>query len=292
MALNPGSKSTPVRVVFNSSQKYRGYSLNSSWELGPDVMNNLHGVLLRFREDLVGGQGDIKKMFYMVRIPKEEQMMQLFLWQFPGEDKIKTFCMTRLVMGNKPSGNLSLIALRETAELNNNKEKYPEAYQAIKNDSYVDNLFVTADNVENLKAKIKEIEKVSAMGGFFYKEWIISGEDIPEQLIGVTLENAIGIDEEKALGIYWNVKDDKFYVKANLDKPSKKPKKNDITVEVDGIEYLINITIKPHLTLRICLSLHAKAYDPLGLVLPVRMIGNLLFRKTLQALKKERQGKI
>ena len=118
--------------------------------------------------------------------------------------------MTRLVMGNKPSGNLSLIALRETAELNNNKEKYPEAYQAIKNDSYVDNLFVTADNVENLKAKIKEIEKVSAMGGFFYKDWIISGEDIPEQLIGVTLENAIGIDEEKALGIYWNVKDDNF----------------------------------------------------------------------------------
>ena len=167
MALNPGSKSTPVRVVFNSSQKYRGYSLNSSWELGPDVMNNLHGVLLRFREDLVGGQGDIKKMFYMVRIPKEEQMMQLFLWQFPGEDKIKIFCMTRLVMGNKPSGNLSSIALRETADLNDNREKYPEAYQAIKHDSYVDNLFVTADNVENLKAKIKDIEKVSAMGGFF-----------------------------------------------------------------------------------------------------------------------------
>jgi hypothetical protein len=42
MALNPASKSTPVRVVFNSSQKFRGYSLNSSWELGPDVLNSLH----------------------------------------------------------------------------------------------------------------------------------------------------------------------------------------------------------------------------------------------------------
>ena len=80
MALNPGSKSTPVRVVFNSSQVFKGQSLNSSWDLGPDIMSNLHGVLLRFRKDLVGGQGDITKMFYMVRVTREELMMQLFIW--------------------------------------------------------------------------------------------------------------------------------------------------------------------------------------------------------------------
>merc|ERR1711888_380693 len=38
MAPNPSSKTTPVRVVFNSSQKYKGHSLNNSWELGTDVM--------------------------------------------------------------------------------------------------------------------------------------------------------------------------------------------------------------------------------------------------------------
>ncbi len=80
VALNPASKSTPVRVVFNSSQVYRGFSLNSSWDLGPDVLNNLHGVLLRFRKDYCAGQGDIKKMYYMVRIEMNEQMMQLFVW--------------------------------------------------------------------------------------------------------------------------------------------------------------------------------------------------------------------
>ena len=62
MALNPSSKTTPVRVVFNSSQVFHGYSLNTSWDLGPDIMSNLHGVLLRFRKDLVGGQGDISKV--------------------------------------------------------------------------------------------------------------------------------------------------------------------------------------------------------------------------------------
>ena len=292
MALNPGSKSTPVRVVFNSSQIYKGYSLNSSWELGPDVMNNLHGVLLRFRKDYIGGQGDIKKMFYMVRIPKEEQMMQLFLWQFPGETRIKIFCMTRLVMGNKPSGTLSLVALKETAEMNDNRDRFPTAYQTIKYDSYVDNLFITAPDMKTLRSGIKEIEDVSAMGGFYYKPWIVSGEEIPEQLIGVKLDNAIGDDEEKALGIYWDVQNDTFYVKSNLIKPSKKPKKSDIYVEIQELDKGHTIQIRPRLTLRVCLSLHAKAHDPLGLVLPTRMIGNLLFRKTLQILKKERKGKI
>ena len=46
------------------------------------MMNNLHGVLMRFRNDYVGAQGDIKKMYYMVRIAVEEQFMQLFLWRF------------------------------------------------------------------------------------------------------------------------------------------------------------------------------------------------------------------
>ena len=64
MAVNPSSKSTPVRVVYNSSLSWKGQSLNSSWSKGPDMLNSLHGVLLRFREDYVVAQGDIEKMFY------------------------------------------------------------------------------------------------------------------------------------------------------------------------------------------------------------------------------------
>ena len=126
------------------------------------------------------------------------------------------------------------------------------------------------------------------MGGFYYKEWLVSGQDIPEQLIGVQLPNAIAQDEEKALGVLWNIKNDLLYVKPNFEKPGKKQKKSDIIVTVS----FDRIQVKPHLTLRICLSLHAKAYDPLGFVLPTRMIGSLLFRETLQVMKKERKGKI
>ena len=291
VAVNPTSKSTPVRVVFNSSQKFKGHSLNSSWALGPDMLNSLHGVLFRFREDHIGGQGDIKKMYYMIRIAKEEQFMQLFLWQFPGDAKVRTFCMQRLVMGNKPSGALSMVAMRETAELGENRSLYPAAYETLVKNSYVDNVFRVAPTIETLKDDINQIEKVSAMGGFYFKDWIISGEDVPEQLISVQLPYAIGVEEERCLGVSWDVRTDRLFVKSNLDKPGKKIKKTDIEVIVTNSD-LIRIQVKPHLTIRACLSLHAKPYDPLGFVLPTKMIGNLLFRDTIQFMKREQKGKI
>ena len=58
----PKSLSTPVRLVFNSSQVYRGVSLNSCLAKGPDAYNNnLLGMLLRLREYHVVMVGDIRK---------------------------------------------------------------------------------------------------------------------------------------------------------------------------------------------------------------------------------------
>ena len=48
MVVNPSSKSMPVKVVYNSSLSWKGQSLNTSWSKGPDMLNSLHGVLLRF----------------------------------------------------------------------------------------------------------------------------------------------------------------------------------------------------------------------------------------------------
>ena len=292
MALNPGSKSTPVRVVFNSSQMFRGHSLNSSWDLGPGIINNMHGILLRLRKDKVAAQGDVKKMYYMVRVTEEEEMMQLFVWKFTGEENLRTFCMKRLVMGNKPSGNISIIAMHETASLQNFQVTHPVAFNALKNDSYVDNVLITAPDLEAIESGIKEIEFVAKQGGFYFKEWVISGHDVPLQVISVQLPNAISPDEEKALGLHWDVKNDMLFIKVDLTAPSKKGKGAVVSIQPnvreDQCQTPFLVDIKPALTLRSCLSLHAKTYDPLGLFLPVKMVGNLLFRKTLQTLKKER----
>ena len=60
--LKPESKSTPIRIVFNSSASYMGHVLNEYWAKGPDMLNNLLAVLVRFRQEKIAITGDIQKM--------------------------------------------------------------------------------------------------------------------------------------------------------------------------------------------------------------------------------------
>ena len=48
--IRPEKKSMPVRIVFNLSSVFQGHKLNDYWMKGPDLLNNLFGVVLPFRE--------------------------------------------------------------------------------------------------------------------------------------------------------------------------------------------------------------------------------------------------
>ena len=79
--VRPEKKTTPIRIVFNSSASFNGHTLNDYWFKGPDLLNNLFGVLLRFRENQVAVCGDITKMYHMIAIPPEDQHVHRFIWR-------------------------------------------------------------------------------------------------------------------------------------------------------------------------------------------------------------------
>ena len=60
----PDSTSTPARIVFNSSSSYHGHVRNDYWRKGPDLLNDLFGIILRFREKEVAVTADISKMYH------------------------------------------------------------------------------------------------------------------------------------------------------------------------------------------------------------------------------------
>lgn len=66
-------KTRPIRIVFNSSASFQGHRLNDCWMKGPDLLNSLFGVTLRFRENEVAVTGDISKMYHRVLIPQLDQ---------------------------------------------------------------------------------------------------------------------------------------------------------------------------------------------------------------------------
>lgn len=57
-------KPSSIRVVFDSSARYGGVSLNDVLMKGPDLSNSLQGILLRFRQNTVAITADVEQMFH------------------------------------------------------------------------------------------------------------------------------------------------------------------------------------------------------------------------------------
>ena len=74
------SKPGKVRVVFDCSAEFGGTSLNKQLIAGPDLTNQLVGVLTRFREEHIAYMADIEAMFHQVRVPENQRSLLRFLW--------------------------------------------------------------------------------------------------------------------------------------------------------------------------------------------------------------------
>ena len=183
-------------------------------------------------------------------------------------------------MGNKPSTGISGVAVKEATKLEIFEHDYPVAREALDRNSYVDNTNTGADTHEQLRKNIQEIEYVAGKGGFYYKPWIVSGDKNPDVLIGPTTDIS-----EKNLGVIWLVTKDLLQVRPKVayGGNSRRGKLVYLQPLLNDIEKAIPLKLR----LCDCLSVHAKCYDPLGLVLPVKMNGNLLFRFTLFVLRKD-----
>ena len=75
------SKPGKIRVVFDCSAEYQGISLNKSLIHGPDLTNQIVGVITRFRQEPVVIMGDIEAMFHQVLVPEIDRSLLRFLWR-------------------------------------------------------------------------------------------------------------------------------------------------------------------------------------------------------------------
>ena len=105
--------STPVRIVFNSSSTFQGHALNDYWKKGPDLLNGIFGVVVRFREKEVALLGDISKMYHRILIPERDQHVHRYLWRNMEPDREPdTYVKTVLTSGDKSAPAMAQIALK------------------------------------------------------------------------------------------------------------------------------------------------------------------------------------
>ena len=73
-------KPDKVRVVFDCGARHKGKSLNDQLLKGSDLMNNLVGVLSRFRTEKVAIVADVEAMFHQVKVDPRDHSYYRFLW--------------------------------------------------------------------------------------------------------------------------------------------------------------------------------------------------------------------
>ena len=272
--VNEKSKSTPVRIVFNSSQIYQSISLNQCLAKGPDSFRNtILGILLRFRENRVALVGDIRKMFHSVFLHELEKHCHRFLWR---DLKIKeapdVYCIERVNMGDRCAPAVASEALMMTAELFENK--YPRAAQFVKESTYVDDMIDSVDSIKSAKELASETELLLGEGNFLVKEWQFSGTSKADSAALKGEGEFIGV-----LGTQWNPVEDiiSFQVVLNFSH-KKRGQKTGPNVKKSEVSSSIPVL----LTKRLVLSQVMSIYDPLGLVSPFTLLGKIYLRETWQ----------
>lgn len=287
--LNPKSNSTPVRIVFNSSQVYQGVSLNSCLAKGPDCyMNNLIGILLRWREEAVALVGDIRKMFNSVYLEELEKHCHRFLWRdLEVHRPPDVYIMERVNMGDTPAPAISTEAIYKTAD--RFEKDSPEAAKLLKKSSYVDDLIDSRPSVSDAVQVAKEAEDMLAKGGFSVKCWQLSGEkssrtshsqheaDIAKAGETKSISLLKGTESSvRVLGLAWDPEKDfiSYEVTLNFSK-----KRRGVRTGPDLSVTDLPKALPEFLTKRTVLEQVMKIYDPLGLVCPFTLLAKVYLRE-------------
>ena len=254
-------KSNPskCRVVFDCAAQFNGVSLNDAILQGPNFLNNLAGVLIRFRKEPVAVIGDIKLMFHQCFVQPDDTRFLRFLW-WPGGDTsvpAKVYAMQVHLFGGKSSPSVVNYCMRKTAD--DHELKYSElAINTLRRSFYMDDMIRSVKCIEDATNLIPEMEKLLQEGGFDLGKFMSTSreviESVPEEKRAKSLQNLdlndCSLPQESALGLKWNVEGDFF-------------------------TYTVDLQDKP-MTRRGVLSTTASLYDPLGLVAPVLLVPKMI----------------
>ena len=262
------NKPGKVRIVFDCSAKYNGRSLNSELLQGPDLINNLAGVLLRFRQENIAIVADIEAMFHQVKVNEVDRGALRFLWWADGDldSQPEEYRMAVHLFGATSSPSCSAYALKRTA-IDNKNSFSADTVKTVDKAFYVDDLLKSVSSIPKAINMVAELRELLSRGGFNLTKWISNSKEvlnsIPESDRAPRVANMnLGEDlpMERALGVSWNVERDTFVF--NI-KENKSP-----------------------LTRRGILSTISTLFDPLGLVAPI----NLKAKAILQQLCKNKVG--
>ena len=247
------NKPGKVRRVCNAASEFEGQSLNKSPFIGPDLLQNLVGIVFRFREKPFGMSADIEAMFLQVQVPPEDAKCLRFVWRENQSDEIYTYEYTRHTFGAKDSPTFANHALQRTAM--DNEEEFPVASRIVKRNFYMDDFLYFAESIQEAKSLKQNLISLLQKGGFKLSKRQSNVKEL--------FEKDSDVESVSALGLEWNL-------------------------ILDDLKLCRGFAGKDHtiFTHRVVLSVASSIFDPLGLASPftirIRLILRLIWQKALK----------
>ena len=250
------NKPGKVRRVANAYNIFQGQSLNSNLLKGPDLLSNLTGVIMRFRENRIALCADIEQMFMQVKVDPKDRPYLRFLWKNNG--RIETYEYTTHIFGATDSPCVASYALRRSAQ--DNAKTYPSVQKVIERNIYMDDLYVAVSSPNETSNIVHETRKVLATGGFNLTKWSSNSQQVLDLLNPDIRFNpkTSAPQSQKVLGLPWFPEADTFVIEQKLFHKIKLDEKT---------------------SQRKLLRFVASIFDPLGIIAPF----TIRFRKVLQA---------
>ena len=157
--LKEESSTTPCRIVFNAYENYCGHSLNDYWGKGPDLLKNLKGVLIKFREEELCYIGDIRKMYHTVRITMPDHQTHRFLWRdLNPMEKPEEYMMEVMSFEDKPAAIIVQLALRKTTDLATNEQS--EAKAVLYTSTYMNDIISSVYTIGEAEKQTRSIDHI------------------------------------------------------------------------------------------------------------------------------------
>ena len=177
------NKPGKIRAVFDAAAKHNGKSLNDRLITGPDLLNNLVGVLLRFRRFKIAIVADIEAMYFQVKLKPDDRDAFRFLWKedFQDESQPITLQMMGHILGAKDSPCCACFALRKTA-IDNAESFKSSTIQSVKRDFYMDDLMSSVSNEADGVLLVKEMISLLKLGGFRIAKFITNSDVVLQEI--------------------------------------------------------------------------------------------------------------
>jgi hypothetical protein len=222
-AFHPNKPGKP-RLVFDGAAKAYGKSLNDHLLQGPDLLSPLNNVLCKFRQKKYAFTANIKEMFHQVRMRKEDQGSQRYLWRAMDRDRPPDTYEIPVMFFGATCSPTSAQYVKNRNALEFEKE-FPEAAKAITDHHYVDDYLGCTDTVEEAIKLARDVIEVHSKGGFYICNWTSNCrkilESIPVEFRAQEVKElklAESLPTGRVLGMSWDPEEDQFIWKCNFNK--------------------------------------------------------------------------